>query len=57
MSLCFLLSACHPHPKCSSFVNQGLDPIDGVIGADVLLRLDAIIDFRKMTLQIFPPDE
>ena len=39
------------------FVNQGLDPIDGVIGADVLLRLNAIIDFRKMTLQIFPPDE
>jgi hypothetical protein len=38
-----------------TYTSIGFEPIDGVIGSDVLMDAKGIIDFGKSTLTLFPP--
>ncbi|HVA98908.1 MAG TPA: clan AA aspartic protease, partial [Bacteroidia bacterium] len=36
----------------TSYESIGLKPIDGVLGSDLLLKYDAIIDYKKCELRL-----
>lgn len=41
----------------SVYREMGMDPIDGIIGSDLLLTLNANISFRKKTIKFYQPSK